>query len=155
MHKHVIYLSIYFCLTCLGLSRSPSLEAGVQLQHWFTIPCRLEPLPKLYTCLQRWATRKPETCKAEVITIISIQPLSWFWQETDPSQASGMALACCFLGKFLGVVCHCIPLPLYVPTFAARCLHVPINTSAPSSERWNSGREWSSNFAEMMPFYAI
>jgi hypothetical protein len=27
---------------------------------------RLEPLPKLYTCLWRWAKRKPETCKAEV-----------------------------------------------------------------------------------------
>jgi hypothetical protein len=39
--------------------------------RWFhytadTIPRRLEPLPKLYTCLWRWAKRKPETCKAEV-----------------------------------------------------------------------------------------
>jgi hypothetical protein len=31
-----------------------------------TIPSRLEPLPKLYTCLWRLAKRKPETCKAEV-----------------------------------------------------------------------------------------
>jgi hypothetical protein len=46
-----------------------------------------------------------------------------------------MALARCILGKFLGVVCHWFPLPLDVPTFAARCLHVPINASAPSSER--------------------
>jgi hypothetical protein len=38
---------------------------------------------------------------------------------------------------------------LDVPTFAARCIHVPINTSAPSSERWNYGREWSGDFAEM------
>jgi hypothetical protein len=63
-----------------------------------------------------------------------------------------MALACCVLGKFLGVVCHCFSLPLDVPTFAARCLHVPINVSSPSSERWNCGREWSGNFAEMTLF---
>jgi hypothetical protein len=31
-----------------------------------TIPRRLEPLLKLYTCLWRWAERKAETCKAEV-----------------------------------------------------------------------------------------
>jgi len=35
-----------------------------------------------------------------------------------------MALACCILGKFLGVGCHCFPPPLDVPTFSARCLHV-------------------------------
>jgi hypothetical protein len=42
--------------------------------------------------------------------LISIQPLDWFWQEPEPSQATGMALALCILGKFLGVVCHCFPL---------------------------------------------
>jgi hypothetical protein len=35
-----------------------------------------------------------------------------------------MALAQCILGKFLGVGCHCFPLPLDIPTFSARCLHV-------------------------------
>jgi hypothetical protein len=74
--------------------------------------------------------------------LISIQPLGRFWQDPEPSQATGMALARCILDKFLGVVCHCFPLPLDVPTFAARCLHVPNNASAPSSERWNCGREW-------------
>jgi hypothetical protein len=77
------------------------------------------------------------------------------WQEPEPSQATGMALVRCILGRFVGVVCHCFPLPLDVPTFAARCLNVPINASAPSSEKWKCGREWSENFAEMMPFYAI
>jgi hypothetical protein len=48
-----------------------------------------------------------------------------------------MALVRCVLGKFLGVGCHCFPLPLDILTFAARCPHVPINASAPSSERWN------------------
>jgi hypothetical protein len=67
----------------------------------------------------------------------NIQPFGPVWKEQEPSQATGMALVCCILGTFLGVVCHCFPLPLEVPTFTARCLHVPINASAPSSERWN------------------
>jgi hypothetical protein len=57
-----------------------------------------------------------------------------------------MALARCMLGTFLGVVWHCFPLPLDVPTFAARCLHIHINASAPSSGRWNCGRERSGSF---------
>jgi hypothetical protein len=31
----LIYLSIYFCLTCFGLAFSPSSEAGVQFRQWF------------------------------------------------------------------------------------------------------------------------
>ena len=50
-------------------------------------------------------------------------------------------LALCILGKFLGVVCHCFPPPLDVPTFAARCLYVRNDARDPSSERWNCGRE--------------
>jgi hypothetical protein len=63
-----------------------------------------------------------------------------------------MALAHCILGKFLGVVCHCFPMPLDIPTSATRCLHIPINASTRSSERWNCGREWSGNFAKIVPF---
>jgi hypothetical protein len=33
IHKFLIYLYIYFCLTCFGLSFSPSSEAGVQLRR--------------------------------------------------------------------------------------------------------------------------
>ena len=44
-----------------------------------------------------------------IIIIISIQPLDQFGQEPEPSQATGMALVHCILGKFLGVVCHCFP----------------------------------------------
>ena len=51
-----------------------------------------------------------------------------------------MTLAHCILGKFLGVVCHCFPPPLDVPTFAARCLYVHNDARDPSSERWNC--EW-------------
>ena len=39
-------------------------------------------------------------------------------QEPEPSQATDMALACCFLGQVLRVGCY------YFPPFAARSLHV-------------------------------
>jgi preprotein translocase subunit SecG len=35
IHKFLIYLSIYFCLTCFGLSVSSSSEADVQFRQWF------------------------------------------------------------------------------------------------------------------------
>ena len=47
-------------------------------------------------------------------------------QEPEPSLVTGVALAHCILDKFLGVVFHCFPPPLDVPTFAARCLYVRI-----------------------------
>ena len=40
-----------------------------------------------------------------------------------------------------GVVCHCFPPPLDVPTFAARYLYVRNDARDPSSEGWNCGRE--------------
>jgi len=46
------------------------------------------------------------------------------WQEPEPSHVTGMALAHCILEKFLGVVCHCFPPPLDVPTLPARCLRL-------------------------------
>jgi hypothetical protein len=52
-----------------------------------------------------------------------------------------MALVRCIRGKFLGIVCHCFPPRLDVPTFAARYLHVHNDARDPSSERWNYGRE--------------
>jgi hypothetical protein len=36
--KVLIYLSIYFRLTCLELSFSPSSEEGVQFRQWFKSP---------------------------------------------------------------------------------------------------------------------
>ena len=53
---------------------------------------------------------------------------------------TGVALAHCILGKFLGVVCHCFPPLLDVPTFAARCLYVR-DAKDPSSEKLNRGRD--------------
>jgi len=46
------------------------------------------------------------------------------WQEPEPINVTGMALAHCILGKFLGVVCLCFPPPLDVPTLATRCLRL-------------------------------
>ena len=74
-------------------------------------------------------------------SFISIQPQRPGWQEPEPNHVTGMALAHYNLGKFLGVVCHCFPPPLDVPTFAARCLYVRSDARDPSSERWNCGRE--------------
>ena len=41
-----------------------------------------------------------------LIIIISIQPEGRLWQETESSQATGMALVKCILGSSLGVGCH-------------------------------------------------
>jgi hypothetical protein len=93
---------------------------------------------------------------SSIIVIISIQPLGLILgRNQSPFRRPVLLWQTVFLRKFLGIVCHCFPLPLEVPTFAARCFHVPINASAPSSERWNCGREFSGNFAEMTPVYAI
>ena len=54
---------------------------------------------------------------------------------------TGVALAHCILGKFLGVVCHYFSSPKDVSTFAARCLYVRDDVRNPSSERWKCGRE--------------
>jgi len=59
----------------------------------------------------------------ELFIIIGIQPLGRFGQRPELSQATGMAVVCCILGKFLGVVYHCFPPCLDVPTFATRCLN--------------------------------
>ena len=56
-------------------------------------------------------------------------------------QVTSMVLAHCILGKYFGVVCHCVPPPLDIPTFAARCLYVRNDARDLSSERWNCGRE--------------
>jgi hypothetical protein len=65
-----------------------------------------------------------------------------------------MALVCCTLGKFLGVVCHCFLPRLDVPTFAATCLHVHNDARDPSSERQNYGWEiLSGNFAYMASLF--
>ena len=48
-----------------------------------------------------------------IIIIIGIQPLGRSGQRPELSQATGMALVRCILGKFLRFVCHCFP-PIYI-----------------------------------------
>jgi hypothetical protein len=50
-----------------------------------------------------------------IFIIIGIQPLGRFGQRPELSQATGIALVCCILGKFLGVVCHCFPQYRVIP----------------------------------------
>ena len=45
----------------------------------------------------------------------NIQPLGRSGQRPEFSQATGMALVRCILGKFLGVACHCFPPHLILP----------------------------------------
>ena len=72
------------------------------------------------------------------IIIIGIQPLGGFGQRPELIQSTGIALVRCILGTFLGVVCHCFPPRLDVPTFATRCLN---DARDPSGGRWSCGRE--------------
>ena len=57
----------------------------------------------------KWYQRETLIMKNSQSSVISIQPKGRLWQEPEPSQATGMALAHCILGSFLGVGCHCFP----------------------------------------------
>ena len=70
----------------------------------------------------------------------------------SPVMLTGMALAHCILGMFLGVVCHCFPPPLDVPTFADMCLYVRNDARDPTSERWNCERE---RFPVILPKFRL
>jgi hypothetical protein len=90
-----------------------------------------------------------------IIIIIGIQPLGLSGQRPELSQATGMALVRCILGEFLGVVCHCFPPRLDVPTFATRCPHVRHNARSQRRKVELWARIMSGNFTEMttsMPF---
>jgi len=98
------------------------------------------------------------TCHSFIHSLVSIQPLGRFKQELEPSQATGMALAHCILGKFLGVGRHCFPPPLDVPTFSARCLHVqrrerPLGAEGGTLRGREMFRQISSRI--LMPYHAI
>ena len=60
------------------------------------------------------------------------------WQEPEPSQANGMALIRCILGKFLGIVCLCFsPHHIYLLINAiARTRYI----SCPLSTRFSNFR---------------
>ena len=62
-----------------------------------------------------------------IIIIIVIQPLGWYGQISEFSQANGMALVRCILGKFLGVVCHCFPPREYIYIYLYIYIHTHIH----------------------------
>jgi len=65
-------------------------------------------------------------------------------QRPELSQATGMALVCCNLGKFLGVACYCFPRSLDFPNFQ----HVRHEVRDRSGGSGKCGQECK-NFAEM------
>jgi hypothetical protein len=85
-----------------------------------------------------------------IIIVIGIHPLGRSGQRPELSQATGMALVRCILAKFLGVVCHCFPPRLDVPTFATRCPHVCHYARDPQRRKVElCARILSGNFAEI------
>jgi len=80
-------------------------------------------------------------------------------QRPEFSQATGMALVRCTLGKVLGVACHCFPRVLDVPTFHHQVLPRPPQCERSQRRKWELwARMLSGNFAEMVistPFRGI
>ena len=88
-----------------------------------TPPCRMShsehfqwPLSGTQQCLLYCVTPSISLLFI-IIIIIIIQPLGRFGKRPEFSQSTGIALVLCILSKFLGVVCHCFPPRLDVPTF--------------------------------------
>ena len=71
-------------------------------------------------------------------------------QEPEPSQATDMALACCFLGQVLGVGCHYFPPALRHSNLRRQVPPRLHDARDPSGERSKYGREYCPvNLAEM------
>jgi len=64
--------------------------------------CKTNLVEKIKPHILRSITFLPENISVYeiIIIIIIIQPLGQFGQEPEPSQATGMALVRCILGKF-------------------------------------------------------
>jgi len=71
-------------------------------------------------------------------------------QRPEFSQATGMALVLCILGKFLWVACHCFPRFSDIPTFHHQVPPRPPQRERPQRRKWELWvRMLSGNFAEM------
>ena len=75
---------------------------------------------------------------------MGIQPLARTGQRPELSQATGMALVRCILGKFLGVVCHCFP------HFLA---YIHVNSFLPSC--MSACRKMSTIFSTKIPYVLV
>jgi len=104
-NRHSITLYIH-CLNCLNFYRKRTrTNTGYENKETLTLPIIL----------------KAASPNAFIHSLVfSLEGRDW--QEPEPSHVTGIVLAHCILGKFLGVVGHCFPPPLDVPTLAARCL---------------------------------
>jgi hypothetical protein len=101
--KVLIYLSIYFCLTCFGLSVSPSSETGVQIRQWFTSPgygVSATPLLdyKLFVCITSFwfdlsliFLHGQEEVTFETPLRLDVLYLQWRW--TEHSDTAGLQSA--------------------------------------------------------------
>jgi hypothetical protein len=101
-------------------------------------PAVVRDIPKV----SRWKRMFLTQTILIIIIIIGIQPLGRSGQRPEFSQATGTVLVRCILGRLLGVVCHCFPPRLDIPTFATRCPQVRHDSRDPSDGRWNCGREY-------------
>ena len=102
----------------------------------------------VYTPLCRWSSsfsgrQRKIYSIIIIIIIIGIQPLGRSGQRPEFSQATGMALVRCILGKFLsGSLPLLSPRFFYMfPLFNTRCLHVCHDVRDPSGGSGNCGRE--------------
>jgi len=77
------------------INRSDLMPSSHEINTWYN-------LKKMKFTTRVWV----------IFIIIGIQPLGRSGQRPEFSQATGMALVPCILGKFLGVACHCFP-PLF------------------------------------------
>ena len=139
LNLHEIFVFELNCIRSLGQLRRYKLYANTPQNYVITL--RLSCQGRV-SVTRFFVLHSLELFRSQFMhSFFSIQPQRPGWQEPEPSHVTGMALAHCILGKFLGVVCHSFPPPLDVPTFAARCLYVRNDARDPSRERWNCGRE--------------
>jgi hypothetical protein len=87
-------------------------------------------------------------------SFISIQPLGWFSRNQNPvGRLVWLWHAASWASSFLVVGCHCFPLPLDVPTFSTRCLHVqrrgrPLAVEGGTLRGWEMFRQISSRIRQ-------
>jgi hypothetical protein len=89
MHKFLIYLSIYFCLACFGVSFTPSSEAGVQIRQWFKFSG--------YGVSARTLTPYPESQPPNQMELK---------KEQSYNSISPLGLRCLFYGEFYLYLFH-------------------------------------------------
>jgi hypothetical protein len=94
--------------------------------------------------LKKWATADltQENKLKFILLVVIFSPWAGFGRNQNPVRRPAWLWHAVFWASSQGCFYQCLPLPLDVPTFAARCLQFPKNASAVSGKRWNCGREW-------------